>query len=87
LIQAGHRGVRTILWDYKSPYYSWGILASAGGYVFKRRGTNYDTKDIGVATPETIEELPSIYAKSARSRFQSRNTMWRARACDRLTWR
>jgi maltose/maltodextrin transport system substrate-binding protein len=60
LIQDRHRGVRTILWDYKSPYYSWGILASAGGYVFKRRGTNYDIKDIGVATPETIEGLSEL---------------------------
>jgi maltose/maltodextrin transport system substrate-binding protein len=42
LIQAQHPGVRTILWDYASPYYSWGILASAGGYVFKKRGTDYD---------------------------------------------
>lgn len=33
-----HPGVTTILWDYKSPYYSWGILASAGGYVFERKG-------------------------------------------------
>jgi maltose/maltodextrin transport system substrate-binding protein len=60
LIQGRHQGVRTILWDYKSAYYSWGILASAGGYVFKRRGTNYDTKDIGVATPETIEGLSEL---------------------------
>src|SRR5215469_5358540 len=27
-------GVTTILWDYKNSYYSWGILASAGAYVF-----------------------------------------------------
>jgi maltose/maltodextrin transport system substrate-binding protein len=60
LIQTRHRSVRTILWDYKSAYYSWGTLSSAGGYVFKRRGTNYDTKDIGVATPETIEGLSEL---------------------------
>jgi maltose/maltodextrin transport system substrate-binding protein len=57
LIQTRRQGVRTILWDYKSAYYSWGILASGGGYAFRRRGTNYDLKDIGVATPETIEAL------------------------------
>ena len=57
LIQTRHQGVRTILWDYKSAYYSWGILAARGGYVFRRRGTNYDLKDIGVATPETIGGL------------------------------
>jgi maltose/maltodextrin transport system substrate-binding protein len=45
VIQTKHPGVRTILWDYKSAYYSWGILASAGGYVFQKRGTDYDLKD------------------------------------------
>ncbi|HEY2424135.1 MAG TPA: maltose/maltodextrin ABC transporter substrate-binding protein MalE [Chthoniobacterales bacterium] len=60
LIQARHPGVRTILWDYASPYYSWGILASAGGYVFKKRGTDYDLKDVGVASPGAIEGLSGI---------------------------
>jgi maltose/maltodextrin transport system substrate-binding protein len=62
LIQAKHPRARTILWDYKSAYYSWGILASAGGYVFRRRGTNYDIKDIGVATAGAIEGLSEILA-------------------------
>lgn len=61
-IQSKNPGVRTILWDYKSAYYSWGILASAGGYVFRRRGTNYDTKDIGVASAGAIEGLSKIVA-------------------------
>jgi maltose/maltodextrin transport system substrate-binding protein len=60
LIQAKHPGVRTILWDYASPYYSWGILASAGGYVFKKRGMDYDVKDVGVDTPGAIQGLSSI---------------------------
>jgi maltose/maltodextrin transport system substrate-binding protein len=29
-----HPGMNSILWDYSSPYYSWGILASGGAYVF-----------------------------------------------------
>src|SRR5277367_5230700 len=49
-IQAEHPGTTTILWDYKSAYYSWGILDSAGGYVFQRKGTNYDVDNVGVAT-------------------------------------
>src|SRR6516162_7021143 len=32
-------GVISILWDYKSAFYSWGILASAGAYVFSKAGT------------------------------------------------
>jgi maltose/maltodextrin transport system substrate-binding protein len=59
-IQAKHPDVRTILWDYASPYYSWGILASAGGYVFKKRGTDYDLNDVGVASPGAIQGLSAI---------------------------
>jgi maltose-binding protein MalE len=33
-------GVIPILWDYKSAYYSWGILASAGAYVFAKAGSD-----------------------------------------------
>ena len=62
VIKTNHPGVRTILWDYKSAYYSWGILASAGGYVFQKRGTDYDLKDIGVATPGAIKALSKIIA-------------------------
>ncbi len=62
LIQAKHPGARAILWDYKSAYYSWGILASAGGYVFKRRRTIYDVKDIGVATAGAVKGLSKIVA-------------------------
>jgi maltose/maltodextrin transport system substrate-binding protein len=62
VIKTKHPGVRTILWDYKSAYYSWGILASAGGYVFQKRGTDYDLNDTGVATPGAIEALSRIVA-------------------------
>jgi maltose/maltodextrin transport system substrate-binding protein len=62
LIQARHPGVRTILWDYSSSYYSWGILASAGGYVFKKRGTDYDVKNVGVDNAGAIQGLSSILA-------------------------
>ena len=57
-----HPGVTTILWDYKSPYYSWGILASAGGYVFERKGTNYNLKHVGVASPGAVEGLSDLVA-------------------------
>jgi maltose/maltodextrin transport system substrate-binding protein len=49
-----------ILWDYNSPYYSWGILASAGGYVFGKKGKDYDPQDVGVATPGAINGLSQI---------------------------
>jgi maltose/maltodextrin transport system substrate-binding protein len=48
-IKEVHPGVASILWDYKSAYYSWGILASAGA-------------DIGVANPGAVEALSKILA-------------------------
>ena len=61
-IKKEHPGVMTILWDYKSPYYSWGILASAGGYVFAKNGTDYDLKDVGVADRGAVEGLSKLIA-------------------------
>ena len=61
-MKARHPGVITILWDYQSAYYSWGILASAGGYIFGRKGTDYDVRNVGVATPGAIEGLSQITA-------------------------
>jgi maltose/maltodextrin transport system substrate-binding protein len=59
-IKKRHRGVSAILWDYKSAYYSWGILASAGGYVFASDGPDYDLKNVGVATGGAVKGLSEI---------------------------
>ena len=55
-------GVTTILWDYKNSYYSWGILASAGAYVFAKNGLDYDLKNVGVADRGAVEGLSKIIA-------------------------
>jgi len=55
-------GVNAILWDYHSAYYSWGILASAGGYVFGKTSNDYDVRNVGVATPGAIAGLKEIIA-------------------------
>jgi maltose/maltodextrin transport system substrate-binding protein len=55
-----HPGVTTILWDSSSAYYTWGILASGGGFVFGRNGTDYDLRNIGIATPGAIDALSEI---------------------------
>ena len=55
-------GVIPILWDYKSAFYSWGILASAGAYVFSKAGTDYDLRNIGIANPRAVEGLTEITA-------------------------
>jgi maltose/maltodextrin transport system substrate-binding protein len=59
-IKTENPGVTTILWDYKSAYYSWGILDSAGGYVFGKKGTDYDLNNVGVATPGAVDGLSEI---------------------------
>ena len=59
-IKKKHPGVTAILWDYKSAYYSWGILASAGGYVYASNGPDYDLKNVGVATGGAVKGLSEI---------------------------
>jgi maltose/maltodextrin transport system substrate-binding protein len=59
-IQKNHPGVATILWDLNSPYYTWGMLASGGGFVFGKKGTDYDLRNVGIATPGAIEALNQL---------------------------
>ena len=59
-LKRNHPGVATILWDPSSAYYTWGILASAGGFVFGRTGTGYDLKNVGIDTPGTVAALTQI---------------------------
>jgi maltose/maltodextrin transport system substrate-binding protein len=61
-IKKEHPGVTTILWDYNSSYYSWGILASAGAYVFAKNGPDYNLKNIGIANRGAVEGLSKIIA-------------------------
>ena len=51
-LKSEHSGMNSILWDYSSPYYSWGILASGGGYIFGETANGYDPRNVGVATTE-----------------------------------
>jgi maltose/maltodextrin transport system substrate-binding protein len=55
-----HPGMRSILWDYSSPYYSWGILASGAGYIFGETADGYDPHNVGVATDGAIQALSEI---------------------------
>jgi maltose/maltodextrin transport system substrate-binding protein len=55
-----HPGVATILWDYKSAYYSWGILAGAGAYIFAKNDGGYDLGDVGVADAGAVKALSKI---------------------------
>jgi maltose/maltodextrin transport system substrate-binding protein len=59
-LKAEHPGMNSILWDYSSPYYSWGILASGGGYIFGKTADGYDPRNVGVATDGAAEALSEI---------------------------
>ncbi|MBV8414578.1 MAG: extracellular solute-binding protein, partial [Verrucomicrobia bacterium] len=61
-IKKEHPGVTTILWDYTSSYYSWGILASAGAYVFAENGPDYDLNNVGVANRGAVNGVSEIIA-------------------------
>jgi maltose/maltodextrin transport system substrate-binding protein len=58
--KAAHPNLNSILWDYSSPYYSWGILASAGGYIFGKSNDGYDSQSVGVATEGAVRALTEI---------------------------
>ncbi|HEY5742458.1 MAG TPA: maltose/maltodextrin ABC transporter substrate-binding protein MalE, partial [Terrimicrobiaceae bacterium] len=49
-----------IMWDYKTPYFGFPFLASAGGYTFKRTESGYDTKDVGIDNAGSIAGLKAI---------------------------
>ena len=49
-----------IMWDYKTPYFTFPFLASAGGYSFKKTAAGYDLKDIGVDNAGAIEGLKVV---------------------------
>lgn len=55
-----HPGTSGILWDYKSPYYSWGIFAGAGAYIWGKNDGTYNLTDIGVNNAGAIEALSDI---------------------------
>src|SRR5260370_86348 len=44
-LKSEHPEMNSILWDYSSPYYSWGILASGGGYIFGKTTDGYDRSE------------------------------------------
>jgi maltose/maltodextrin transport system substrate-binding protein len=59
-LKAAHPDFNSILWDYSNPYYSWGILASGGGYIFGKTKDGYDPRDVGVDTPGAVQGLSEM---------------------------
>jgi maltose/maltodextrin transport system substrate-binding protein len=59
-LKSKYPDVTAIMWDYKTPYFSWPFLASAGAYAFKKTQSGYDTNDTGVDTSGAVEALKEI---------------------------
>jgi maltose/maltodextrin transport system substrate-binding protein len=59
-LKSEHPGMNSILWDYSNPYYSWGILASGGGYIFGKTNHGYDPRNVGVAADGGVQGLSEI---------------------------
>lgn len=49
-----------IMWDYNNTYFTWGILAAKGGYVFGYEDGAYNVRDIGVNQPGAVRALATI---------------------------
>lgn len=50
------QGKKAILWDYNKSFFSWGLLAGAGGQVFARNAAgDYDPAQVGVNTPGAVQ--------------------------------
>jgi maltose/maltodextrin transport system substrate-binding protein len=49
-----------IMWDYNNTYFTWGVLASGGAYVFGGDEGDYDVADVGVAVPGSVKALEEI---------------------------
>ncbi len=55
------QGAAPIMWDLNNTYFTFGLLASAGGYVFGRRPDgSYDTADIGITHPAAVAAMETI---------------------------
>ncbi|MGA4450296.1 maltose/maltodextrin ABC transporter substrate-binding protein MalE [Ectopseudomonas chengduensis] len=54
------QGRRAIAWDYNNLYFSWPIIAGAGGYSLRKQGGIYDLADVGVATPGAIAGMQAL---------------------------
>lgn len=49
------RGKKAILWDYDKSFFSWPLMAGAGGYIFGRDAAgNLDPRKVGVNTPGAV---------------------------------
>jgi maltose/maltodextrin transport system substrate-binding protein len=52
------RKQNVIMWDYNNTYFTWGVLAGSGAYVFGRDAAgNYNPRDVGVNTTGAVRAV------------------------------
>ena len=55
------KGAAPILWDYNNAYFTFGLLAADGGYIFgKHPDGSYDVADVGVAHPAAVAAMDAV---------------------------
>ncbi len=55
------QGAAPIMWDYNNAYFTYGLLAADGGYIFGQRPDgSYDTADIGINQPTAVAAMKAV---------------------------
>ena len=54
------KGKSAIMWNLQEPYFTWPIIAAAGGYAFKAEKGGYNIKDVGVNNAGSVAGLQFI---------------------------
>ncbi len=54
------KGKSAIMWNLQEPYFTWPIIAAAGGYAFKPENGGYSVKDVGVNNAGSVAGLQFI---------------------------
>ncbi|EBA1300418.1 TPA: maltose/maltodextrin ABC transporter substrate-binding protein MalE [Klebsiella pneumoniae] len=54
------KGKKAITWNISEPYFTWPLIASAGGYVFKKTDNGYDTSHVGIDNEGAVKGLEFI---------------------------
>ncbi|WP_228276685.1 maltose/maltodextrin ABC transporter substrate-binding protein MalE [Marinobacter sp. JSM 1782161] len=53
-------GKRAIAWDYRNLYFSWPVIAGAGGFSFGKTDGHYDLTQVGVDTPGAVAAVEAM---------------------------
>lgn len=54
------RGKRAIVWDYTTPYFTWPLVTSAGGYSFRKIDQVYQLTDVGVDNRGAVQGMSTL---------------------------